>query len=77
VNEAKIQKEKLHLKEGKILSKACSHGKIYRKISIFAANRPDMSSGLGGESTDLRRDMKTIKIKDIIYRLWSEGNPII
>ena len=36
-----------------------------------------MSSGLGGESTDLRRDMKTIKIKDIIYRLWSEGNPII
>jgi glutamine amidotransferase PdxT len=47
------------------------------QCSIFAANRPDMSSGLGGESTDLRRDMKTIKIKDIIYRLWSEGNPII
>jgi hypothetical protein len=55
----------------------CLPSAIFAKISIFAANRPDMSSGLGGESTDLRRDMKTIKIKDIIYRLWSEGNPII
>jgi hypothetical protein len=37
VNEVKIQidTEKPHLKEGKILSKACSHGKIYRILLII------------------------------------------
>jgi hypothetical protein len=44
----------------------CLPSAILVEISIFCANRPDMSSGLAGETTDLRRDMKTIEIKDRI-----------
>jgi hypothetical protein len=54
----------------------CLPSAILVKISIFTANRSDMSSELGDETRDPRRDMKTIAIKDIIYRLWSEGNPL-
>jgi len=44
----------------------CLPSAILIKIGIFVANRLDKSSGLGGESTDTRRDMKTINIKDRI-----------
>ncbi len=54
----------------------CLPSAILVKISIFAANRPDMSSGLAGESTDPKRDMKTIEIKDRIISCGQKTTPL-
>ena len=55
----------------------CLPSELLVTISIFAANRPDMSSGLGGESTDPRRDMKTIEIKDHIIACGQKATSLV